>query len=129
MHARIRRRVRGPHQRRPESQHAARDRRAGSACHERPAAAEEAGEGRLMSTTERTYTALFPFGGIGGGALGFAQAHAELLGCRARFEVLGGIDFDAGACADFEYLTEKPSLEADIANMTPDELRAFAGPK
>lgn len=82
-----------------------------------------------MSTTERTYTALFPFGGIGGGALGFAQAHAELLGCRARFEVIGGIDFDAGACADFEYLTEKPSLEADIASMTPDELRAFAGPK
>lgn len=80
-------------------------------------------------TTERVYTALFPFGGIGGGALGFQRAEAELrgLGWRGTFRVLGGIDFDAQACEDFEALTGAPSLRADLSTLTADELRAFAG--
>lgn len=81
------------------------------------------------TTTERVYTALFPFGGIGGGALGFQRAEAELrgLGWRGTFRVLGGIDFDAQACEDFEALTGAPSLRADLSKLTADELRAFAG--
>lgn len=79
--------------------------------------------------TERTYTALFPFGGIGGGALGFQRAEAELrgLGWRGTFRVLGGIDFDKLACEDFRRLTGAPSLCADVAMLTVADLRAFAG--
>ena len=82
-----------------------------------------------MGMTERVYTALFPFGGIGGGALGFQRAEAELrgLGWRGTFRVLGGIDFDKKACEDFEALTGAPSLCADLSKLTVDELRAFAG--
>jgi site-specific DNA-cytosine methylase len=76
---------------------------------------------------ERVYTALFPFGGLGAGARGFLEAEARLVGVRARFRLIGGIDIDPEACADFEYLTGSPSLCADVAKLTPDALRAFAG--
>jgi hypothetical protein len=49
------------------------------------------------------------------------------VGVRARFRLIGGIDIDPEACADFEYLTGSPSLCADVAKLTPDALRAFAG--
>lgn len=75
----------------------------------------------------REYTLLCPFGGLGAGALGFQRAMAKVLGQEARFRVLGGIDVDPLACADFEYLTGAPALCADIAKLTPAELRAFAG--
>ena len=42
-----------------------------------------------MSTT--TFTALFPFGGLGAGARGFLDAQVQLLGQTARFRILGGI--------------------------------------
>lgn len=74
-----------------------------------------------------TYTALFPFGGIGAGARGFLDAQLRTTGVNARFQCVGGIDVDAGACRDFEYLTDSPALCADIAAMTPDQLVAFAG--
>ena len=74
---------------------------------------------------ETEFTALFPFGGIGAGALGFLQARAKLCGHDARFRVVGGIDNDPDACRDFEYLTGAPSLLADISKLTPRELRAF----
>lgn len=77
----------------------------------------------------REFTALFPFCGIGGGALGFKEASAHLLGREGKFRILGGVDFDAGACADFEYLTGASSLCADIAELTPEQLRMFAGKK
>lgn len=76
---------------------------------------------------EREYTVLCPFGGLGGGALGFLNAEVRLLGVRARFRCLGGIDFSAEACADFEYLTKSRSLVADVAALSVAELRAFAG--
>lgn len=77
---------------------------------------------------KRDYTALFLFCGLGGGALGFQRAATRLFGNEARFRSIGGIDCDAGACADFEYLTKSPALLADLATMTPGALREFAGP-
>lgn len=75
----------------------------------------------------RTYTAFFPFCGSGGGALGCAHAAAEVLGEHVSFRVLGGIDNDPLACRDFEALCAAPALCADVASLTPAELRAFAG--
>ena len=77
--------------------------------------------------TAHTFTALFPFGGMGPGALGFKRASARLLGASACFEVIGGIDFDDDASKDFVYLVDAPSLTADIATLQPAELVAFAG--
>ena len=77
---------------------------------------------------KREYTALFLFCGLGGGALGFQQAAARLFGHEARFRSVGGIDIDPAACADFEMLTGSPALCADVARLSPAELRAFAGP-
>lgn len=77
--------------------------------------------------TTHEYTLLAPFCGLGAGALGFQRAATKLMGHEARFRVLGGIDNDPMACADFEYLTGAPALCADIAKLTPAELRAFAG--
>lgn len=74
----------------------------------------------------RQYTALFPFGGIGGGALGFSRAGARLFGKEAQFRVIGGIDFDAASCRDFTMLTGAPSLCADIATLTPAGLRLLS---
>lgn len=74
-----------------------------------------------------TFTALFPFGGLGAGALGFKRATARLFGATARFEVLGGIDFDDDASKDFLYLADAPSLTADIGTLKPADLVAFAG--
>ena len=77
--------------------------------------------------TPRTFTALFPFGGLGAGALGFVRASARLFGADARFRVLGGIDIDPAACADFARLTGAPSLCVPVEDLTPERLRAFAG--
>lgn len=77
--------------------------------------------------SERTYTCLFPFAGIGAGARGFLDAQLRLLGREVRFRSLGGIDLDPLACQDFERLTGSPALCADVARMTPAELRDFAG--
>lgn len=75
----------------------------------------------------REYTAAFPFGGSGFGARGICSARVRLLGTEARFRSLGGIDFDPAACADFEYLTGSQALAADIATLTPEDLRRFYG--
>lgn len=74
----------------------------------------------------KQFTALFPFGGIGGGALGFSRASARLFGQEAQFRVIGGIDFCAPSCRDFTYLTGAPALCADIATLTPDGLRLLS---
>lgn len=77
--------------------------------------------------TERVYRVLCPFGGSGGGALGFLKAEARLLGAIARFECMGSIDFDRVACDDFERFTGSRALCADIESLTVDELLAFTG--
>ena len=77
----------------------------------------------------KRYRAFFPFAGIGGGALGFAQAEATLArtGVTGRFEVVGGLDFDEGAADDFEALTGAPCMRADVRDVTPEMLRALCG--
>lgn len=79
--------------------------------------------------TTKRFRAFFPFAGIGGGALGFAQAEATLArtGVTGRFEVVGGLDFDEGAAADFEALTGAPCLTVDVRDVTPEQLRALCG--
>lgn len=78
-------------------------------------------------TDDRIYTALFPFCGLGAGALGFLDAQVTMFGAASRFRSLGGIDNDPAACADFETLTQSPALCADVGTLTVDELRRFAG--
>ena len=73
------------------------------------------------------YTAFFPFGGLGGGALGFAGANLRLLGRSARFRILGGFDIDPAACSDFERLAGVPQHCGDVAHMRPTDLRRIAG--
>lgn len=61
-----------------------------------------------------TYCVFAPFGGVGGGALGFQQAHEGWRNIDGQFEVLGGLDSDALACADFEMLTGVAEMQADL---------------
>lgn len=61
------------------------------------------------------FTALHLFCGLGGGALGFQ---------RAGFRSVGAIDYDAGCVADFHTLTGETATQADLATMSPAELRA-----
>lgn len=77
--------------------------------------------------TKHTFTALFPFCGLGAGARGFVDAGVRILGTEARFRSVGGIDLDPESCADFEMLTGSPALCADVATLTPGELLRFAG--
>ena len=77
--------------------------------------------------SERVYTVLHLFCGLGGGALGFQGARASWRGLDARFETVLGIDSDPAACRDFEALTGSPSLRSDLAKMTPRQLREAAG--
>ncbi len=69
-----------------------------------------------------TFTAFFPFCGLGAGARGFVRTFTQLGQDRARFLNLGGVDSDAEACADFEYLTGAPALQADLHTLRTDEL-------
>ncbi len=75
----------------------------------------------------REYTFLSMFCGVGGITLGAQQAASRLFGHDARFRSVGGVDIDPAACRDFEYLTKSPALCTNIAEMTPADLRAFAG--
>lgn len=73
------------------------------------------------------FTALFPFSGLGAGALGFLDASVTLFGREVRFKSLGGIDFDPVACADFEALTGSPAWCTSVETITPEQLRARYG--
>jgi len=77
--------------------------------------------------TERVFTALFLFAGIGVGALGFVDAQVTLNGVKGRVRCLGGVDLDAVACRSFEKLTGAPCHRRDIGKMTGAELRALFG--
>lgn len=83
-------------------------------------------DGNARALKEVVFTVFCPFGGLGAGALGFSQARVELpnLGLSARFELLGGVDIDAEACADFEYLTGVRQHCGDVSCMRPADLRA-----
>lgn len=55
-----------------------------------------------------------PFGGSGGGALGFLDAEVRLLGHVGRFTCRGSVDFDRVACADFERFTGSTAHVVDV---------------
>jgi site-specific DNA-cytosine methylase len=74
-----------------------------------------------------TFRCLFAFCGMGAGALGFLGATATIGDRTARFVSIGGIDNDADACKDFTTLTNSPALCVDVATLTPERLREFAG--
>lgn len=73
------------------------------------------------------FRALFPFGGSGGGSLGFVGAEARLFGHVGRFEALGSIDFDREACEDFERFVGAPAWCADVEQITAAEVRERYG--
>lgn len=60
------------------------------------------------------FTAVFPFGGLGGGALGFQDAMAEWGGSVGRCRTLYCADSDADACEDFRNITGSRAVELDF---------------
>lgn len=80
-------------------------------------------------TTEIEFTVLCPFGGSGGGALGFIDAETRLFDARARFRCLGSIDVDETACDDFERFTSSPAYRMDVRWLTAEQLIARYGPR
>lgn len=77
--------------------------------------------------SEIVYTVAFPFSGCGLGARGFLDSSLKLVGQSARFRSLGGIDCDASACRNFEYLTESRALCRDVATLTVADVVEFFG--
>lgn len=79
----------------------------------------------MTTDHELEFKTFYAFCGMGAGAYGMLKAESKVLGRRARFRSLGGIDSDPLACEDFRKLTKSPCLQADIAKLTAAELRAF----
>jgi site-specific DNA-cytosine methylase len=77
--------------------------------------------------SERRYRVAFPFCGVGGGALGFKRAAARVLSVDGSFEIVGGFDFDNGACDDFEMFTDAPAMRRAVESITPADLRLAWG--
>lgn len=75
----------------------------------------------------RIFTIGYPFCGSGLGASGSDAAVATHRGQSATFRNLGGIDFDAVACRDFEMLTGAKAMCSDVKILTPEQLRSFWG--
>ncbi|WP_194869432.1 DNA cytosine methyltransferase [Myxococcus sp. AB025B] len=77
----------------------------------------------------REFTVGYLFCGSGPGAMGHDLARVEVDGFTAGWRNLGGVDFEQKCCEDFRLLTGAPALCADIATLTPEELRSFWGPR
>lgn len=77
----------------------------------------------MTDNRNRPFRVGFLFCGLGAGALGFLRSGAQLGEDRAHFTSVGGVDNDPEACADFERLTGSRATLADVATMTPGELR------
>ena len=93
---------------------------------------------------DQEYTVFCLFGGMGGGALGAQMASAEYRGLRGRAVIIGSVDSDPDACADFEMLTGVKATQLDLFDRqqyidwwgveppadwreaTPEDLRAAA---
>lgn len=80
-----------------------------------------------MTASGHRFRAGFLFAGLGAGALGFISAMSRLGPYAATFENAGGVDIDADACKDFEYLTGGKATCADIAKMAPRDLQSALG--
>lgn len=76
---------------------------------------------------EKVFTIAAFFCGIGVGVKGTQRSSVRLGDQTASFKLLGGIDNDPQACADFEYLTDAPALCADMHTVQPAEIRAVLG--
>jgi site-specific DNA-cytosine methylase len=83
--------------------------------------------GSAAHPKKHEFTFLSLASGIGGGALGLAQATAKLGHDTATFKDLGGVDFWPKALEAYRYLTDAPTLCADLHELQPAQLRAFAG--
>lgn len=59
-------------------------------------------------------TAIFPFCGIGGGAIGAKAARPEAFGVVGEVEVVCGMDVDPDACRNFEAFTGSPCYQFDF---------------
>lgn len=59
-------------------------------------------------------TAIFPFCGIGGGAIGAMMARPEAFGVTGQVEVVCGMDVDPDACRSFEAFTGAPAYQFDF---------------
>lgn len=79
----------------------------------------------MMLFEERIYTAFFLFGGIAGGAIGMQASRNEYRGVKAKFHVLGSVDCDPLACADFEMFTGVPATQLDL--FSREDYIAFHG--
>jgi len=75
----------------------------------------------------RVYRDVHFFCGLGGFARGFQRGLGRFGAETARFAPLGGVDCDGEACEDFGRLTGLRALQADVAAMTPEDLRRFCG--
>jgi site-specific DNA-cytosine methylase len=77
---------------------------------------------------EHVYHCVSFMSGIGFGTKGAHRAEAILSNHRARFGVPLGIDFDRGACAQFERITGGHALRADFHQLQPADILRFVGP-
>lgn len=69
------------------------------------------------------FSILHLFSGVGGGALGFQQAHSAHRGITGSFRTLVGIDVDATSCEDLRELTGARAVEMDL--FSRDDYAAF----
>lgn len=81
--------------------------------------------GRRLAPVEREFGVLHLFCGIGGGALGFGAARAEIGGLSGRFVNVGGIDCDPLAIEDYTRLTGTPGTVLDL--FTAEDYADFHG--
>ncbi len=81
----------------------------------------------LDTTAPHEFTVVCPFGGGGGGALGFQGAAQRFRDVQSAFRLLGGFDFSPYACKVFEYLTGVPEACVDATTLTVEDIRRLFG--
>jgi site-specific DNA-cytosine methylase len=74
---------------------------------------------------EHVFKAFLLCAGIGFGALGVKRGHARVGRASARFRILGGVDVDPIACADFRRIVGAPCTELDL--FSTEQYTAFHG--
>ena len=80
-----------------------------------------------MRVRERVYKSFHFFCGVGGTKLGEQKARALVGDTSARFESIGGVDFDEQACRDYEKVAGGRVLCADVHKLEPGALARFTG--
>lgn len=79
----------------------------------------------MIENNEKVYTSFYLFGGSGGAAIGMQASKTEFRGIGAKFLVLGSVDCDADANADFEMFTGVPATLQDL--FSREDYKAFHG--